>query len=49
MVGEYIDGRTGKNPGDLCFPGDEGGRQQYNKFLKRGWCVLMEKAGLVTA
>jgi integrase len=46
-VGEYVEGRAGKNPGDLCFPGAHGHHQPYNNYLRRGWHVLMEAAGLV--
>lgn len=32
---------------DFVFPGGYGDHQPYNKFLRRGWHVLMEKAGLI--
>jgi integrase len=48
MIAEFGQGHEGPNPGDLCFPGEDGGHQQYGNFLRRGWWKLMEKAKLVS-
>ena len=31
----------------LVFPGDHGSHQRYNNYLRRGWHILMEKAGMM--
>jgi integrase len=49
LIAEFREGHDGDNPGDLCFPGEDGGHQQYSNFLRRGWWTLMEKAGFVSS
>lgn len=36
---DYEKGR----PNQLVFPGDSGGHQRYNNYLRRGWHILMER------
>jgi len=47
LVQAYRDSLSGDESSSFVFPGRYGLVQPYNKFLRRGWHVLMEKAGLV--
>jgi integrase len=47
MVRTYLRKHQGENPTRLVFPGDGGSHQRYNNYLRRGWHVLMERAGLM--
>ena len=42
MVEAYQNG----NHGSLVFPGEAGGHQRYNNYLRRGWHTLMEEADM---
>lgn len=46
IVNEYRRSLEG-NTSCFVFPNKYGDHQPYNKFLRRGWHVLMEKAGLI--
>src|SRR5579862_7155846 len=42
MVEAYQNG----NHDSLVFPGEAGGHQRYNNYLRRGWHTLMEEADM---
>lgn len=46
LVAAYQKGHKGNRDG-LVFPGEEGGHQRYNNYLRRGWHKLMEEAGMM--
>lgn len=47
IVREYRKSLKNADAGGFLFPGRSGEHQPYNKFLRRGWHMLMEKAGLM--
>jgi integrase len=47
MVRAYRKARKGPKKDGLLFPGETGGHQRYNNYLRRGWHVLMEHASMI--
>jgi integrase len=47
VVRAYLESRASEDTSGFVFPGRYGEHQPYNKFLRRGWHTLMEKAGLM--
>lgn len=47
MARTYQKGRSGPNNDGLLFPGEIGGHQRYNNYLRRGWHTLMEHASMI--
>ena len=47
MVRAYRKGRKSPKKDGLLFPGETGGHQRYNNYLRRGWHVLMEHASMI--
>ena len=47
MVKAYQKTRKAKSKDGLVFPGETGGHQRYNNYLRRGWHTLMEHAGII--
>jgi len=47
LVQAYQKGHDGPNPRKLVFPGEGGEHQRYGNYLRRGWHILMEKAGMM--
>ena len=47
VVRAYRKGRKGSPKDGLLFPGETGGHQRYNNYLRRGWHVLMEHASMI--
>lgn len=47
VVRTYREGRKSPTKDGLLFPGETGGHQRYNNYLRRGWHVLMEHASMI--
>jgi integrase len=47
VVRAYRKGRKSPTKDGLLFPGETGGHQRYNNYLRRGWHVLMEHASMI--
>jgi integrase len=47
MARAYQEHHAGPNGDGLLFPGETGGHQRYNNYLRRGWHTLMEHAAML--
>jgi integrase len=47
MVRAYKKARRSPTKDGLLFPGETGGHQRYNNYLRRGWHVLLEHASMI--